>query len=58
MEVNLFCIILPFLFLETQLVSAGVVFTPLGLDYKVACLAEHLKVSFEITVGPKLFYQA
>ena len=30
--------------LESPKVDAGKVFTPLGLKYKVACLAEHLKV--------------
>ena len=30
--------------LESHKVVAGKVFTPLGLKYKVACLAEHLKV--------------
>ena len=29
----------------SQTAWAGLKFTPLGLKYKVACLAEHLKVS-------------
>ena len=55
--VRLFCTILPFLILKTQLISAGVVFTPMDWHYKVACLAEHLKVSFEITVSQEMFNQ-
>ena len=33
--------------LESHKVGAGKVFTPLGLKYKVACLAEHLKVALQ-----------